>query len=240
MQTRSLAQHARSTTHAWDCMTVAGWLAGRGKGGKRGGRPLPCNFKRGKRERGREWKIVLARPFACMHKQGGGGRQAPCGRREGRLRQRIRGKQNNPFAPPLSLSICGAWTMYSVMEVSLQRYQIWKFVMFARHHESITKCKLSVYLHSVTLWQLHFLSRGILSSLHSAVDVEIRGEIVERGELRLWPRSLARSYSAISIFLGSAFFLPPHHPWHHILHTDASPISYLLQSHTRRLNLFTC
>ena len=33
-------------------------------------------------------------------------------------------------------------------------------------------------------------SPQILSSLHSAVDVEIRGEIVERGELRLWPRSL--------------------------------------------------
>ena len=39
---------------------------------------------------------------------------------------------------------------------------------------------------------------------------------------------LAPSYSAISIFLGPEFF-PPHHPWHHILHTDAFPIFYLLR-----------
>ena len=39
---------------------------------------------------------------------------------------------------------------------------------------------------------------------------------------------LAPSYSAISIFLGPKFF-PPHHPWHHILHTDALPIFYLLR-----------
>ena len=75
-------------------MTVAGWLVQEREGSEGRPSPLPCNFKRGKRE----W-IVLARPFACMHKQGGslyvGGEWDGQGESEGR-----RGEQNNPFAPP--------------------------------------------------------------------------------------------------------------------------------------------
>ena len=114
--------------------------------------------------------------------------------------------------------------------------QIWNLKLeicaTANHQESITTCKLSVYLLSVTSRQLHFLSTDPLISTFCSWCRNQRRNCWAR---RIAPvTSLARSYSAISIFLGSAFFLPPHHPWHHILHTDASPISYLLQSSTRR------
>ena len=68
----------------------------------RGGRPpQPCNFKRG---REREW-FVLARPFACMHKQEGrrGKAVSICGRREERRIRRRNG--TNPFARPSSSSV---------------------------------------------------------------------------------------------------------------------------------------
>ena len=85
-------------------MTVAGWSVGwspEEREGGREGRPLPCNFKRG-RESG--W-IVLARPFACMHKQGGGSLYVG-GERAGESEGRG-GEPTNPFkAPPFVFLRC--------------------------------------------------------------------------------------------------------------------------------------
>ena len=67
-------------------MTVAGWLVGPGKGGRRGGggRPLPCNFKRGKREGESGRSYWHGHLHACISREGEAGKLHVGGESEGK------------------------------------------------------------------------------------------------------------------------------------------------------------